>query len=305
MSERLLEFGLRAAATAMPSRLDAGLGEVVRALDQAGIRSVLLKGPVVARWLYGPDETRQYRDLDLLVAEHQLVAAEGVLGALGFARVDEPDPLLLVDHRHRILQRAEDGVVVELHWTLVGVRVPAAVAWSVLAAGTERIVVGGTEVEVLSVPARTMHLALHAVQHGGVGRPREDLERGTAQLGFGVWEKARDLAVRLDVMSPFAAGLRCVPAGEALAERLGLPEPDVYWTMRASAPETAGRLWYLRHAPTWRDRCRLAIWFLPQTRGDSRPGGRLAIVGDLARAAAVAVPRLRAARARRRGGQAE
>jgi hypothetical protein len=301
MDERLVGFGLRAAAATLPARLDAGLGEVVGALGEAGVGCVLLKGPAVARWLYGPGDARRYGDIDLLVGGHQLEAAGRVLERLGFAPVVDPEALLRVNRHHQVWGRAGDGVVVELHWTLVGVGAPAAVVWSVLCEQTERIVVGSVEAEVLSIPARTMNLALHAAQHEGVGRPREDLERGIAQLEFGVWEGARELAFRLDAMSAFAAGLRACPEGVAVAARLRLPEAFIYWTLRASgAPAGAGRLWYLRHAPTWRDRWRLLVWFLPQTRSDVGSAGRIAIVGDIARAAAVVFPRLRAAIARHR-----
>ncbi len=305
MDERLVQFGLRAAAATLPARLDAALIEVTVALREAVVGYVLLKGPAVAGWLYGPGEVRQYRDIDLLVDEGQLGAAERVLERLGFERVGEPDPLLLVNRRHRAWQRAGDGVVVELHWTLVGCGAPAAVVWRLLGEETDWLAVGGVEIRVMSVPARAMHLALHAVQHGAVGRPREDLERGIAQLEFDMWELARDLAYRLGVISPFVAGLRSSQAGVELATRLGLPEAFIYWRLRARAPEGAGRLWYLRNAPSWRDRWRLLVWFLPQTRGDAAPAGRLAVVGDLARAAAVGLPRVRAALARRRAGHAE
>jgi hypothetical protein len=185
MDERLLEFGLRAAAAALPARLEPVWPRWWARLGRRGL-AALLKGPAVAGWLYGPGEARQHRDIDLLVGEHQLGAAERVLGGLGFVRLGEPDPVLLVERRHRVWGRAGDGVVVELHWCLMGVGAPPAVVWSVLSEETDRIVVGGAEVRVLSVPARTMHLALHAVQHGGVGRPWEDLERGIARLDFGV-----------------------------------------------------------------------------------------------------------------------
>jgi Uncharacterised nucleotidyltransferase len=301
VADRLLEFGLRAAAESLPARLDAGLAEVALALERARVRCVLLKGPAIAGWLYGPGELRKYRDIDLLVGEHQLGAAERVLARLGFARGAEPDPVLRVDRWHRVWQRKPDGAVVELHWTLVGARVSAKEVWSVLGERTDQIVVEGTPVSALSLPARAMHLALHAAQHGGVGRPREDLERGIGRLEFGVWQQARDLAARVDAMSPFAAGFRSCPAGAELEERLGLPEPNVYWGMRARAPEGAGRLWYLRHAQTWRDRWRLVVWFLPQTRDDAAPAGLLATIHDIARAAGVALARLRGAIRPRRG----
>ncbi len=300
MDQRLLDFGLRAAAATRSKRLDAGLGEATRALNRVGIRCVLLKGPAVGGWLYGSDETREYLDIDLLVAESDLDDAEQVLEGLGFEDLGEPEPLLLVNRRHRVWGRAGDGVVVELHWTLLGTGAPPAVMWGILGEATERVMVGGAQVEVLSVPARAMHLALHAVQHGAVGRPREDLQRGIVLLDLEVWEQARDLAVRLEWVSPFAAGLRASPVGRELADRLGLPEAFIYWRLRSRAPETAGRLWYLRHAPAWCDRWRLVVWFLPQTRGDTGSDRWWAIAGDLARAVAVVPTRVRAARARHR-----
>ncbi len=280
---------------------------MVRAFGRAGVRSVLLKGPAVARWLYGPTESRRYTDIDLLVAEPDLPVACQALAGLGFARLAEPDPLLAVNRHHRVLGRAGDGLVVELHWTLMNVGVPATRVWDVLTEQTERIAVGGEEVEILSAPARTMHLALHAVQHGAVGRPREDLERGITLLDLEMWEQARDLALRLEWTSPFVAGLRACPPGRELADRLGLPEAPVYWRLRSRAPETAGRLWYLHHATTWRDRWRLVLWFLPQTRRDAGSGrwwDAWTVGPDVARGLAAAVAWVLAALARRWAGRA-
>ncbi len=290
MDERLLAFGRRAAVATLPARLNAALSEAAQALASAGVRCLLLKGPAVAVWLYD-GETRWYRDIDLLVSKPQLGAAEGVLGGLGFVRSEEPDALLLVDRHHYVWERA-DGVVLELHWTLVGTGASAAAVWRVLGEQSERIRICGVEVEVPSLPARTMHLALHAAQHGGVGQPREDLERGIARLAYESWEQARDLAVRLDAMSAFAAGVRCSPAGDALASRLELPAASVYWSLRASgAPPTAGRLWYLRHAKTWRDRWRLVVWFWPQASADGASATGSAIVAELARSATAVTAR--------------
>jgi hypothetical protein len=305
MDERLVDFGLRAAATTRRESMDTGLSQVVRGLDEAGVVYVLLKGPAVAGWLYGAREARRYDDVDLLVGEDQLEAAARVLECLGFARTPEPDPVLLVERHHRVWERRGDGVVVELHWTLVGIGAPAAEVWSVLCHQTDRIPVGDAEVPVLSVAARTLHLALHAAQHQGIGKPVEDLKRGIARIEFGVWEGARALAFRLDAVSAFAAGLRTCPDGWALAARLGLPAASVYWRLRASsAPVGAGRLWYVRHAPGWRNRWRLVVWFLPQTRRGARPAGWMATVGDIDRASRAGLAVLRAAIGRRRSGLA-
>jgi hypothetical protein len=285
--------------------MDTGLSQVVAGLDEAGVACVLLKGPAIAGWLYGAGETRRYNDLDLLVAVDQLEAAGRVLECLGFAPGLEPEPLLLVNRHHEVWERRGDGVVVELHWTLVGIGAPAAEAWRTLCHQTDRILVGEAELPVLSVVARTLHLALHAAQHQGIGKPVEDLKRGIARIEFGVWEGARDLAFRLDAVSAFAAGLRACPEGSALAARLGLPAASVYWRLRASsAPVGAGRLWYVRHAPGWRSRWRLVVWFLPQTRGGAAPAGWMGTVGDIVRAARAGCAALSAAIRRRRSRQA-
>ena len=65
--------------------------------ERAGVRSILLKGPAVARWLYGPGEPRRYSDIDLLVGEADLAAAgRSARAGSGLRHVAEPDPLLLL-----------------------------------------------------------------------------------------------------------------------------------------------------------------------------------------------------------------
>jgi hypothetical protein len=47
--------------------IDALTAEVAGALNSDGIETLVLKGPVLAKWLY-PEEVRAYSDSDLLVA---------------------------------------------------------------------------------------------------------------------------------------------------------------------------------------------------------------------------------------------
>ena len=60
-----LSSAVRTAALAV--RVDRVTAEVVTAMREAGIRS-LLKGPSIATWLYGDGGARPYDDSDLLVA---------------------------------------------------------------------------------------------------------------------------------------------------------------------------------------------------------------------------------------------
>ncbi len=58
--------------------------EVASAFASEGIGTVVLKGPVLARWLY-PGEVRPYVDADLMVAPDDRARTVSVLKRLGFA----------------------------------------------------------------------------------------------------------------------------------------------------------------------------------------------------------------------------
>ena len=58
--------------------LDRVTGEIVVAWRKAGVRTVQLKGPAITRWLYREREFRGYVDIDLLVPDQDVEAAEEV-----------------------------------------------------------------------------------------------------------------------------------------------------------------------------------------------------------------------------------
>ncbi len=64
---------------------DGWCAEVVAALRLRGVEPVLLKGPVMAAWLYpGSPGVRDYGDVDLLIDPASRKAAGVVLSAAGF-----------------------------------------------------------------------------------------------------------------------------------------------------------------------------------------------------------------------------
>ena len=208
-------------------QIDHVTAEIVTAMRAAGIRSLLLKGPSIASWLYRDGAHRAYDDSDILVAPGSYRLAGEVLRELGF-RHHEYVWLHYVQTWRRgcELSGVQGGwpSLVDLHRSLNGVRASADTVWDVLSADTDTLSVGGVEVEVLCVPARALHVALHAAQHGvDVRRPLEDLGRALRLADDHVWRDAADLARRLDALPAFAAGLRLDPEGARLAERLRLP----------------------------------------------------------------------------------
>lgn len=204
--------------------IDGVTAEVATAFDSAGVGVILLKGPVIAQWLYSSGE-RSYLDTDLLVSHDQERAAESVLIALGFEAARGTG--WLDDGVARNHTWTRDGAIVELHVTLTGIGVPRDEAWARLSEGTETMSLRGRAVRVLSLPARLLHVALHAAQHGPeFGRALRDLELACTAHGIGEWQAVASLAVQLCAVDALSAGLDLVTEGHAIKRALALPDPS-------------------------------------------------------------------------------
>jgi len=253
--------------------LNQGLsGELAGALRERGLRGIVLKGPALRRWLYGDTSERMSLDIDLLVSWDDLEAVEGVLDAtgwryLGIDAVGEDRP------HCRVWERPDNGLILELHRTLAGIGAPPAKSWAVLSAHTEELAIGGSRMEVLDVPARALHVALHATQHGTeLERTQEDLRRAAAQVPLSAWQEAADLAGELQAMSAFTTGLALVAEGRDLLASLSLPvERSTEAGLRAGgAPPMAEGLEWVARQPGWRARLSFVARHLVPPRGYMR-----------------------------------
>jgi hypothetical protein len=152
--------------------------------------------------------------------------------------------------------------VVELHVSLVGLTCAPSEVWGAFSASPEHLVVGGESISVPGEVARTLHVAIHAAQHGKhESQTLRDLEKAIQRVGRSTWIAAADLARELNAVGPFAAGLRLTPTGTRLADALALPhsvEPIV--ALRAQgAPETALGIGRLASIPGRRAKLRYAV----------------------------------------------
>ena len=265
-----MQIGL--VATASAGTLSAGMASTVPATDltvaarsllldrlaarsterlcSEGIQSILLKGAAIASWLY-EGEVRPYLDVDLLVSPTQFEKAERVLAELGYVHWLEGADAVELGPKERELI-GPDGLCIDLHLGFVGVPGPPLRCWEILVKRTVGFTLAGTHVEILDIPARAMHLALHAAQNGPIDRKAiADLERGLAQVDHDQWRSAASLAQEMGATEAFAAGLRLVPAGRRLAERLSLPmRITVELVLRTrSAPQQAIFFERVREAP--------------------------------------------------------
>jgi hypothetical protein len=215
-------------------RLDAVAGRLSAELASTGVRSLVFRGPAIRQALYADGSFRAYDDVDLLVALEDLARSRAILGQHGFSQAvesDESQPWV-----------REDGVIVDLHTTLVGIAAPPGEVWKVLAHGTGRLPLGGREVEIPGESALAVVIALHAAQHGAsAGKALSDLERALVQFSPDTWAEAAYKADRLQAVPSFVAGLSLVPAGKQLVAQLALPteRTEDVALRAASAPPTA------------------------------------------------------------------
>jgi hypothetical protein len=263
--------------------LDAAAAECIATLRAGGIRAILLKGPVTAQWLYSDDAPRRYSDVDLLVAPDEFPRALQRLEEIGYRNyVEVRDtvegahavPLMLERPSVAGGTRLPAGLSVDLHWRFDGIGASDEVFWTLIAQDAERMPVSGREVEVPSEPARALLLALHVgTSHGTFQQPLIDLDRALEWLPDETWRAARRLAMRLDALPRFTAGLAVRPLGRELIERLGLQGTlDVRSALYAGGapPAVADGLARLRETDGIGPRVRLLARALVPTRASLR-----------------------------------
>jgi hypothetical protein len=218
----------------MTLRLDNEASRLAALLHEAGIDSLLLKGPVLAQWLY-PDIPRLYNDIDLLVPKAAFRLAIEVLAREGY-RDPVPGAVGIEASPHaRPLARA-DGCVVDLHQRLNGSTVRAQTVWELLWAHRTTMVLCGRPVAICDDIGALLIVVLHAAQHGiEESKPLEDLRRAALLVTDVQLRTAFDLAVSLGAAESFAAGLRLEPALAHRVPELAAVPPSLLVRARATS----------------------------------------------------------------------
>jgi hypothetical protein len=228
--------------------VDAATVRVIGWLQDAGIRSILLKGGVLRSWLYGDGETRTYGDIDILVSPDQIDTAAALMRARGWTDSQYPSETGHADHLSP--PAGQLPIPLDLHRSFHYLTVPPERVWELLSARAVPTRLAGHGIETLDEPGLAVIVTLHHVRHGAGTKHTEDLERAVAREPLEVWREAADLAGQLGAMAAFVAGLRDVRGGVALADALGLPEatdPALHLAL-VSPPPTSVALLQLRQA---------------------------------------------------------
>jgi hypothetical protein len=248
---RALKVGTNLAA-------DAVAAEVVHELDRRGIRTLVLRGPGIARWLYGEGE-RDYGDVDLLVEPDSIERAEETLCELGF-RGSPLQPLKSLQPRHAEMWVRGTTPPVDLHRTIVGVAASDRKVWAALWAHSQAITLQGSAVNTLDEAGLLVIITLHAAQHG-LEAATHDLALALTRVDSAEWERAGGLAAELKALPAFGVGLRMFPAGRELADRLGIQAGAIPETLLRSeaAPDLALGLNWAADLPSARLRIRFVV----------------------------------------------
>lgn len=218
--------------------LDAATVETLRALGDAGVDSLLLKGPVTASRLYADDPHRRcYGDIDLLVSPLEFDGAEDALDRAGCRRT-HPGLRRSEMSRQEVswLAAGSDRLFIDLHRTLPGVR-DAEGLWQALWAARESMTLQGASLAVPSRVGSALVIALHAASPGCSRQPYRDLARAVTAFDESEWAEAVALARSVGAEQGMAAGFAAVPDARHLLARFGLTHTTVSTATRMATPE--------------------------------------------------------------------
>ena len=94
------------------------LERLVTALNEAGVRFLLLKGAALRRWLYPEPAMRVMSDIDLLVPESTHAAATAVMEALGYRPGLSAGGSVVFTEQQYLKRVGALAVPLDLHWRL-------------------------------------------------------------------------------------------------------------------------------------------------------------------------------------------
>ncbi len=153
-------------------KLRGELYQVLQALQTADIPVIVLKGAYLAHHIYLNPALRWMVDIDLLVPEDKLVAAQTCLGSLGYTPEEETDVDTVRESFHHLPCLMKPGAItIEIHWHIVSLTrhdnqliplpFPAGELWE----RAQPIEIAKTTALALSKEDLLLHLCLHAALH--------------------------------------------------------------------------------------------------------------------------------------------
>jgi hypothetical protein len=145
------------------------LRQVADRLRQRSIRFATFKGPSLAASIYGDLSLRECNDIDIIVDDHQIQEAEGVLGSLGYKSI-YANPIFrktFLAYQGQIMLVGENPCpAVDLHWDFATKHVPFPIAPEEIWSNLSEIELGGQVVPTLGRSDLALYLAGHGTKEG-------------------------------------------------------------------------------------------------------------------------------------------
>jgi len=139
--------------------------KVLKSLADNQLPVIALKGPSLAKDIYGDIALRPMSDMDLLVKEEDLVRAGRTLLTLGYQQYFPAWESVLKTHHHLPPFTNKSGTLIELHWNIVTPDSPIKVDLDGLWERACLIKVDNVEVRIFSPEDLFLHLCIHAGFH--------------------------------------------------------------------------------------------------------------------------------------------
>ncbi len=147
-------------------------GELLRLVglfEAGGIELLALKGPILAQQAYGDLALRRFDDLDLLVKPAQVLAARKLILAAGYRPKFGLTPAQQETYvrlgYEETFQQTQNGVALDLHWSLLPRRYSFAPTPLSVWAAPARVELGGRAVPTLPAHKLLLFLCLHGAKH--------------------------------------------------------------------------------------------------------------------------------------------
>lgn len=150
----------------------AEAARITRLLADAGIPSIVIKGPVLAQLAFGDPTLRASRDIDILVAPGHVKNADKLIIQAGYRRFAPDMELTLRQYEAYQQFRCQFGyyseqlsVILELHWRLVSNTALLPLDGEALWGRVDRVRLGGFDFRTLPDKEMFLYLCVHGSTH--------------------------------------------------------------------------------------------------------------------------------------------
>ena len=143
---------------------------LAEAFDQYGIPFATFKGPALAISLYGDISRREFNDIDIIVHEADVRAAEDVLQSCGYwaayGSSREYREAFLGYQQQYMFSDSDSVLAIDLHWDFTPKGMPFPLRTSEIWSTLSSVPIAGRAIPVLGLEALALFLAGHGTKEG-------------------------------------------------------------------------------------------------------------------------------------------